>query len=286
VIDDLGYRPNPAARALASGRTDVVDLVVVDDCKATFGVNPYYGRVVAGVMAELATTAAHMRLHVVAAADTAELLAAIARTADLGVLLVNVDGAVAADAYRRGDRVVSMHASGDGVPFVDTRNEAGAYAAVAHLHERGRRHIGGIHGPRNSPCAVQRQDGYLDAVRDLGLKPLVGLGEFRREVGYQLTAHLLRQHPDLDALFVACDLMAAGALQALIEAGRRVPDDVALIGYDDSLIAVCLSPSLTSVRQPVEEMAAAATRALVERRTEPGWQVIFPADLVVRESSS
>ncbi len=282
VIDDLGYRPNPAARALASGHTGVVDLVVVDDCAETFGVNPYYGRVVAGVLSGLAGTTAHMRVHLVALDDTPALLARIAGTADLGALLVNVPGAMAAEA----GRVVSMHASAPGVAYVDTRNFDGAVAAVRHLLGRGRRRIGGVHGPRTSPCALQRHDGYVSAVTAAGLAPLAAGGDFRREVGYRQTHHLLAQDPRLDAVFVACDLMAVGALQALSEAGRRVPDDVAVVGYDDGLIATCTNPPLSSVRQPVEEMAASAARALVEHRTHPGWHQMFPAELVVRTSSA
>lgn len=281
VIRDLDYRPNPAARALASGRSDVVDLVVVDDCSATFGVNPYYGRVVAGVLAGLAGTDAHMRVHVVGEPDAAKLLASLADTTDFGALLVNVPPGVAAGA----DRVISMHASAPGVPFVDTENTAGAYAAVQHLYSLGRRRIGAIHGPRASACAVQRHDGYLDAMRDLGLAPIGGGGDFRREVGYAEATRLLRRHPDLDALFVACDLVAAGALQALADAGRRVPGDVAVVGYDDSLIARCTQPPLTSVRQPVEEMAAAATRALVADRLSTYGRQLFPAELVLRQST-
>jgi DNA-binding LacI/PurR family transcriptional regulator len=156
---------------------------------------------------------------------------------------------------------------------------------VTHLVQRGRRRIAGLHGPRAHPCAVQRHDGYLDAIRSAGLTPLSGGGDFRREVGYAETQRLLALQPDLDAIFAACDLTAIGALQAVTEAGRRVPDDVALVGFDDSLIAACASPPMTTVRQPVEEMAAAATWAMLERRVRPGWQELLPTELVVRASS-
>jgi DNA-binding LacI/PurR family transcriptional regulator len=89
----------------------------------------------------------------------------------------------------------------------------------------------------------------------------------------------------VDAVFVGCDLMATGAMQALADQGRSVPQDVAVVGFDDSVIAACTVPPLTSVRQPVERMAAAATRALVDRRPAPHWRCVFPADLQVRRSS-
>jgi DNA-binding LacI/PurR family transcriptional regulator len=176
-----------------------------------------------------------------------------------------------------------MHSSAPGVPYVDTRNAAGAYAAVTHLYSGGRRRIAAIHGPHTYSCAVQRRDGYLAATRDIGQPATGGGGAFRREVGYAETERLLASHPDLDGLFVACDLMAAGALQALAAAGRRVPDDVAVVGYDDSVIAASTNPPLTTVRQPVEEMATAATRALLGHPLDTP---VFPAELVVRASTT
>jgi DNA-binding LacI/PurR family transcriptional regulator len=286
VMDQIGYRPNPAARALASGRSDVLDLVVVDDCAATFGVNPYYGRVVAGILTALTGVSAHLRVHVVPGPDAPGLLARVIRTTDIGAILVNVPTALAAEIYRGSQQIVALNGSGDRVPVVDTENADGAYAAVAHLHGTGRRHIAAIHGPRTIPCAIDRRLGYLSAVRAAGLTPIDGSADFRREAGYDETRRLLATNPELDAIFVACDLTAAGSLQALTDAGRRVPDDVALVGYDDSLIAACSNPPMSSVRQPVEEMAAAATLALLEHRVAPYWRRMFPADLVVRRSSA
>jgi DNA-binding LacI/PurR family transcriptional regulator len=285
VITDLGYRPDPAAQALASGRSDVIELVVVDDCQSTFGSNPYYGRVVTGIVTEIATTHAQMRIHLVDRAHAPQLLGPIAQATSLGAVLVNVPAPLAEEFYLRCDRVVALGRSAPRVPSVETDNEAGAYAAVSHLHQRGRRHIAAIHGPRTNSCAAARREGYLVAMRDAGLPVVSSGGEFCREVGYTHTRRLLADHADLDALFVACDLMATGTLQALAESGRRVPDDVAVVGFDDSLIAACASPPMTSVHQPVEEMAAAATRALLDRRIAPYWRCVLPTALVVRQSS-
>jgi DNA-binding LacI/PurR family transcriptional regulator len=88
--------------------------------------------------------------------------------------------------------------------------------------------------------------------------------------------------PKLDALFVACDLMAVGAIQAIVAAGRRVPDDVAVVGFDDGILAVAANPSLTTVRLPVEDMAAAATRTLLNDEAKPYFRRIFPVDLIRR----
>jgi DNA-binding LacI/PurR family transcriptional regulator len=133
---------------------------------------------------------------------------------------------------------------------------------------------------------MDRRAGYEAAMRDLGLPALAAGGPFRRETGYEQTRKLLAEDPSLDAVFVGCDLMAAGAMQALAEADRHIPHDVAVVGFDDSLITALTVPPMSSVRQPVEEMAAAATRALVDREVGFSWQRTFETTLQVRASSA
>jgi DNA-binding LacI/PurR family transcriptional regulator len=284
VIERLGWRPDPAARALASGHGDVIELVVVDDASC-FGTNPYYGRVTAGVLLELAGGNAQLRVHVIEESRAATLLSTVADTVSLGVLLLNVSPELAADFYARCDRVVTMGPTAPGVPFVDMENAAGASSAVRHLYDIGRRRIAAVHGQEGNPCADARREGYGQAVRDLGLPDISAIGKFRPEEGYELTQRLLAEDPSVDAIFAGCDLMATGVVRALAHLGRRVPEDVAVVGFDNCIIAASLTPSLTSVHQPVEEMAAAATRALVNRQVTRFWRVVFPADLRIRESS-
>ncbi|MCU7725920.1 LacI family transcriptional regulator [Actinoplanes sp. KI2] len=284
VIARLGFRPDSVARALASGHGDVVELVILDD-PSVFAASPYYGRVTAGILQELAGSNAQLRVHVVEEPEAPALLAKVAETASIGVLLSNVPPALVSEFYARCDRVVALGPSAPGVPYVDVENADGAYAAVKHLHETGRRRIAALHGQDGNPDAVARRAGYRRAILELGLPDISAAGKFRLESGLELTQRLLAEEPGLDALFVACDLMAAGSLQALAGAGRRVPQDVAVVGFDDSLIAGCTIPPMSSVRQPVEEMAAAATRALVHRQIAPHWRCVFPADLRVRQSS-
>jgi len=284
VIARLGFRPDSVARALASGHGDVVELVILDD-PSVFASSPYYGRVTAGILQELAGSNAQLRVHVVEEPEAPGLLAKVAETASVGVLLSNVPPALVGEFYARCDRVVSLGPSAPAVPFVDVENADGAYAAVKHLYETGRRRIAALHGPDGNPDAAARRDGYRRAVLELGLPDLSATGKFRLESGHELTLRMVAEEPGLDALFAGCDLMAAGSLQALAEVGRRVPADVALVGFDDSLIATCTTPPMSSVHQPVEEMAAAATRALVHRQVAPHWRCVFPADLRVRQSS-
>ena len=285
VIAQLGYRPDPVARALASGHGDVIELVVVDD-PAIFGTSPYYGRVTAGILQELTGGNAQLRVHVIDELRAPGLLRKIADTVSVGLVLINVAPTLAAEIYRRCDRVVSLGPSAPGVPFIGLENAEGVHAAVRHLHETGRRHIGALHGQEGNPDAEGRREGYRRAVLDLGLPDISASGKFRRESGYELTQRLLAEEPLLDAVVAGCDLMATGAMQALADAGRRVPDDVAVVGFDDSVIAECSTPPMSSVHQPVERMAAAATRALIDRRIAPHWRAVFPADLRIRRSSA
>jgi DNA-binding LacI/PurR family transcriptional regulator len=116
----------------------------------------------------------------------------------------------------------------------------------------------------------------------------VAEGGFTVDSGMAAMSTLLGEHPPLDGVFAANDLMAQGAVQVLRDHGRRVPEDVAVVGFDDSSVAVTCRPRLTTVRQPVEEMAATMARLLGEHidgtRTEPTSEIFAP-ELVVRESA-
>ncbi|MEV6926232.1 LacI family DNA-binding transcriptional regulator [Dactylosporangium sp. NPDC051485] len=289
AVVKLGYLPNQTARALASGRPRAVDVVAVTYTPGLgwLGVHPYYSRVLAGVMSVLEGTDVHLRLHAVGVAGAAEALDAIAAQATVGAVLTNLEPAQAARFHRRCRRAVSVVATAASVPSVEVDNAAGAYAAVEHLHRLGRRRIAAIHGPEASTCAADRRAGYERAVRDLGLRDLgTPGGDFLREHGRDTAARLLREYPDLDALFVSCDLMAAGAVQALTAAGRGVPGDVSIMGFDDSLAAVCANPPLSTMRVPVEDMAAAATRLLLDGDVAAGHRELFPVAPVLRQSTA
>jgi DNA-binding LacI/PurR family transcriptional regulator len=157
---------------------------------------------------------------------------------------------------------------------------------VRHLISSGRRAVAAIDGPRTNPCARDRHSGYLQAMAAAGQRPVWTEGDFTRRGGYTATLRLLADHPELQAVAAACDCTAAGALQALAATGRRVPDDVAVVGFDDSELAACTNPPLTSVHQPVEEMARRAARALLESRVDRNWRATFPVSLSLRASTA
>ncbi|MFE1792969.1 LacI family DNA-binding transcriptional regulator, partial [Streptomyces sp. NPDC059525] len=169
--------------------------------------------------------------------------------------------------------------------------------AVAHLVGRGRARIATISGPADMYVARARLGGYRAGLAEAGITPdesLVATGDFTEEGGRLAMRALLERAPGLDAVFAASDVMAAGARGALREAGRRVPEDVALVGVDDSAVARLMDPPLTSVRQPIEEMGRTMTRLLLRKigdgpgpgpAAEEEQPRVLPTELVVRESS-
>ncbi|HTJ34649.1 MAG TPA: LacI family DNA-binding transcriptional regulator [Dactylosporangium sp.] len=176
------------------------------------------------------------------------------------------------------------------VPYADVDNRDGARQAVEHLLLRGRRTIAAIAGPPDSPAAVDRLDGYRRAMLAAGRQPLAAYGDFTTASGGHAAAWLLDRTPRLDGLFVASDAMAAGALQALRKAGRRVPEDVAVVGFDDAPLAAFTTPALTTVRQPVEELGSVTAALLLDTDLDhPGdphpENPILPTELVVRAST-
>jgi DNA-binding LacI/PurR family transcriptional regulator len=165
----------------------------------------------------------------------------------------------------------------------------GGRAAAEHLLRRGGRVIATVAGPPDMPAGVDRLTGWRDVMTQAG-RPvdLVEHGDFSADSGASAMAKLLQRQPDVDAVFVASDLMATGALRMIHELGRRVPADVAVVGFDDSVLARTTIPSLTTVRQPAEEMGRRMAELLVEQLAGAPPQVvgeILPTELVVRASA-
>jgi DNA-binding LacI/PurR family transcriptional regulator len=175
------------------------------------------------------------------------------------------------------------------VSYVDLAHADGGRLAAEHLLARGLRRITTICAPQSIPAARDRLSGFRDALALAGITHVpVAEGTFTVESGAAAMSRLLSEHPDLDGVFAANDLMAQGACQFLREQGRRIPHDVAVVGFDDSSVALTCRPPLTTVRQPVEKMAAEMAQLLSEHiqgtRTQPA-SVIFEPELVVRDSA-
>jgi DNA-binding LacI/PurR family transcriptional regulator len=175
--------------------------------------------------------------------------------------------------------------------YIDVDNRLGGEQATAHLIDRGYRRIATITGPPDMSPGIDRLNGYRDALARAGFAvdaDLEATGDFTRESGARAMRGILDRCPDVDALFAASDLMAVGALSELRRRGRRVPEDVAVVGYDDSAIAAAAQPPLSSVRQPIEEMGREMTRLLlqaIETRSATQKRVLLGTSLTIRQST-
>ncbi|GII77150.1 LacI family transcriptional regulator [Sphaerisporangium rufum] len=175
------------------------------------------------------------------------------------------------------------------IPYAAADERLGARQMTEYLLAQGRRRIAMITGPMDTPGGIQRLEGFTEVMGRRAGKKLIAHGDWTRASGERAMAELLARVPDLDAVFVASDLMAAGALAALRDQGRRVPQDVAVGGFDDSPVAVSTHPPLTTIRQPLTRVAEETVRlllALIDGGAGPGaGPVILPTELVVRASA-
>lgn len=288
VAAELGFQPNAAARALATGRPRAIEVIATGfhPFDGWLGAHPYYSRVLAGAMSALEGVDTQLRVHFLTTKSGPEAVDALAEDTTAGALLADVTPELAMRFYLRCRRVISLVPTAPAVPTLEVDNIAGVCTAVNHLHQLGRRHIVAIHGPNASTCAEQRRDGYRSAIDKLGLPCLGADGDFTLEGGREAAQRLLERHPEIDAMFVANDLMAAGAVQAITATGRRIPEDVAVIGFDDDVAASCANPPLSTIRLPVEQMAAEATRMLLTGNPDLGYRRRYPVELILRKSTS
>ncbi|GIE90057.1 LacI family DNA-binding transcriptional regulator [Actinoplanes regularis] len=278
VADRLGFEPHGVARALATGRVSAggrerVEVLVVDPDPHALSAKPFYGRVLTGAMRALSGQDLALELKLVTAPPAQD------PDPPFGRVLINMPLLPGA-AYARRGRTVALGETAPGIPFVSPDNDGGGHQAAVHLVATGRRRVGAVFGPA-TPCALERRTGFLRVMTAAQQAVTVADGDFTRRTAYAATQELLARVPTLDAVFAACDVTAMGVLQALREAGRRVPDDVAVVGFDGSTLAE--AADLSSVYQPVEEQAAAAVRRLLDPSLpSPGR---LPTALTVRGSS-
>jgi DNA-binding LacI/PurR family transcriptional regulator len=295
AIERLGYVPNRAARSLMTRRTDSIGVVIRETAGRLFG-DPYFGQLMLGISEE--ASAAERQL-VLLAAPTTEAATrveqyVVGRHVD-GVIVVGPHGGdqLPARLARRRVPVVVNDRPIDGarVSYVDSDNHAGARLAVEHLVAGGRRRIATIHGTLELASGEDRLVGYREALATAGLSvdaTLESDGDFSPVRAGQAMRELLTRRSDLDAVFVASDSMAVAALRVLRDAGCRVPEDVAIVGFDDSPVAAETSPALTTVRQPIEAMGRAMVRQLlrqIDHPEEPAQRIVFATELIVRDSS-
>ncbi|MEU8006749.1 LacI family DNA-binding transcriptional regulator [Catellatospora sp. NPDC049111] len=173
------------------------------------------------------------------------------------------------------------------IPYAAADDREGARQMAQYLVDQGRKKIATITGPLDTPGGLNRLEGFCDVLGRKAVKKLIAHGDYSRHSGEAAMRELLDRVPDLDAVFVGSDLMAAGALAVLRERGRRVPEDVAVGGFDDSAIAGSTHPKLTTVRQPLEQVATETVRLLLELidGADQVDSLILPTELIPRESA-
>ncbi|GAA1536759.1 LacI family transcriptional regulator [Microbacterium ginsengiterrae] len=290
AIAQLNYVPNRAARSLASRQTNAIALIVPEDTTRFFG-DPFFASIVAGITGALGGSDYLLNL-LIASDDPGEKMTSFVRNG-------GVDGALIV-SHHTSDAFVERIA--DAVPVVwggrplhqrsseyvvDVDNIAAARTAAQHLVDLGRRRIATITGPVTMLASVDRLQGFRAALADAGLAPFAELeGDYSESSGAEATRLLLAEGRP-DAIFVASDLMARGAITALRSAGLRVPEDVAVVGFDDSPVALTADPPLTTVRQPMYAMGETMAGVLLSRLAgeEPPKVTMLPTELVVRASA-
>ncbi|MGN5630649.1 LacI family DNA-binding transcriptional regulator [Streptomyces sp. AC154] len=291
AIRKLGYVPNPKARALATRQAGAAALVISRDDPEVL-TDPFFAQVIAGVASALEDADLHMMLCVAATARGRDRVEQLVRSRVVdGVMLMALheDDPLARIAKESQLPVVFGGRPVDFEPrwYVDIDNVGGARDATDHLLARGRNRIVTICGPLDTEVGDSRHRGYREAMLLAGLTPLPPAeGDFTEADGAAAMARLLKAHPDLDGVFAANDNMAAGALRALRAAGRSVPEDVAVVGFDDLAVAQIADPALTTIHQPIRDLGREMARMLVGliagRSSSP---LILPTHLVKRASS-
>jgi LacI family transcriptional regulator len=294
AIAELNYVPNRAARSLVARATMSIALVVPEDAHRFFG-DPYFADVVQGISDRIDSSEYVLNLQLTHPSSPSEKT----RRYLLGG---NVDGAIVV-SHHSGDHFLaslgqSLPVVFGGRPFgevaseadyyVDVDNRLGAVQATEHLITRGCRAIATITGPGDMPAAVDREQGWRDAVLAAGLSDRrVAHADFTEAGGIRAALALIDEHPDVDAIFVASDLMASGAMLALEERGLRVPQDVALVGFDNSRYATRGKVGLTTIAQPSQQMGVVMADTLLRLLAgeHPERVNLLETHLVLRDSA-
>jgi LacI family transcriptional regulator len=295
IIQSTGYHPHAAARTLASRHSWTLGFVLPHSVSFFF-TDPYYPHLTKGVAQACNQYLYTLALFLVGTKEDEETI--FPRVSRKGLL----DGVLIQSGHHGDQRLINLlakagiplviigrpHSTDGGVTYVDVDNSNAAYNAVNHLIHLGNKRIGTITGPTNSTVGIDRKDGYLRALTERGLgidESLITEGDFTEAGGYYAMQKLLPARPD--AIFAASDVMAIGAMRAVREAGLRIPEDIAFVGFDDLPLATLSDVRLTTVRQPVVQFGFKAVEVLIdliENGIEPPRHIIMDTELIIRES--
>lgn len=292
IIHKTNFQPNLAARGLAAGRTNVLGLVIPAGVATIFS-DPYFPLLIQGVSSACNAMQYTVMLWLAEPEYERRMISQILHNGLVDGVIVSsmlMDDPIVRSLYdsKMPFILVGRHPVLN-VNYLDADNFQGGLTAASHLIQIGRKRVGTITGPQNTIAGHDRYQGYVEALRQRNiplLPDLVAEGDYSELGGYTCMKELLNHQ--MDAVFVASDAMAYGALRAIREANLRIPEDIAVVGFDDLPGSGRANPPLTSIRQPVHHMGSVVAETLVDIIHHPSNQprhVILPTELVIRESS-
>ncbi|MGE8081667.1 LacI family DNA-binding transcriptional regulator [Peribacillus loiseleuriae] len=290
IIKELGYRPNVVARSLTSGKSNTIALLV-----PTIN-NPFFPELARGI--EDVANSYGMNVFLCNTDDERE------KVTNYLVSLQEryVDGVIINSLNLTNEDLVELHSNGIPTVTLDrtfsthefssitVKHRIGSQLATKHLIDIGCKRIGLIRGPEDDFTAVQRMWGYRDYVKEFDWfdQSWIALGDFSVKSGYLCMKELFQRHPDIDGVFASNDLMAIGLLKAAHEWGRKVPDELAIIGFDGIDMSQYTTPPISTIKQPIYEMGKMAMEELIRLIREPeseSSKMELDVDLILRESS-
>ncbi|MEN6299407.1 MAG: LacI family DNA-binding transcriptional regulator, partial [Anaerolineaceae bacterium] len=293
VINKTGYQPHAAARTLASQRSWMLGLVLPRSVSSFFA-DPYFPRLTQGIAQACNQYNYTLGLFLISTKEDEEaIFPRVSRKGLLDGILLQSDqlGDQLTDQIIQSKIplvIIGRPFYNKNVSYIDVDNVNGAFTAVSHLIRLGYQRIGTITGVSTRTVSVDRKEGYIKALTERGRnidESLIVEGDFTEAGGYYAMQQLLPNKPD--AVFAASDIMAIGAMRAIREAGLRVPEDIALVGFDDLPLATMPEPRLTTIRQPVYQFGVKAVEILldlIENGIEPPRRIIMDTELIIRNS--
>lgn len=294
VVQKTGYHPNAAARSLASQRAWTIGLVLPQSVYQFF-TDPYYPHLTKGIAQACNEHNYTLALFLVSNSEDDQKISK--RVTRKGLL----DGVLVQSGHHGDQQIISQLVDSDmpqvvlgrpyrydNISYIDVDNTNAAFNAVTHLIRLGHKRIATISGPTQGTVGLDRQSGYLRALNERGYKvdkTLIAEGDFTEVGGYYAMRKLLTVKPD--AVFAASDVMAIGAIRAIREAGLNVPNDIAMVGFDDLPISTASDVQLSTIRQPVIQFGIRAVELLIdliENGIQPPRHIIMDTQLVIRDS--
>ncbi len=294
VIVSNGYAPQAAARQLVTQRTRAIGLILPDMADNIFG-NPIFALMGQGV-SQVCTQEGYVSMQFMGQRNVEEeMFFSLLRSRHFdGVILISGEYGDPCPAFLKNANIPYVRIGHDpnqnDLKYVDINNVEAARSAVRHLARLGHRRIAMIKGLARDICSAERYEGYKQALFEAGIaldEELVGEGDWTAACGYKLTRRFLQLSSPPTALFSSNDIMVAGVVRAVHESGIKVPDDLAIVGFDDLDQTTMIFPELTTIRQPCVEMGASAAKMLIEQLEHENTEqehAILPTTLVIRES--